>query len=136
MLDRDVGAVIARSRWHETAAVIHPDDDATWHPPFLNGAVRLRSSLVPTAILDALHAIERGLGRVRAREERPWQPRAIDLDLIAIDRLVVDAPGLRVPHPEMHRRAFVLLPMLEVWPDWRHPVLGRTIRELAADLGS
>jgi 2-amino-4-hydroxy-6-hydroxymethyldihydropteridine diphosphokinase len=134
MLEREVGTLIARSRWHETAAAIHPEDDASWHPPFLNGVVRLRMALGPAALLDALQAIERTLGRDRTREDKPWQPRLIDLDLIAQGGTVLETPGLRLPHPEMHRRAFVLRPMLEVWPDWRHPILGKTVRELVVDL--
>lgn len=136
LLKREVGALVARSRWHETPALLHPDDDAKWHPPFLNGVVRLRCHLEPLALLDALQAIERRLGRDRDREDKPWQPRLIDLDLIALGGTVLETPGLRLPHPEMHRRAFVLRPMLEVWPDWRHPVLGRSVRELVAGLAA
>ena len=59
---------------------------------------------------------------------------ASDLDLIAVDDLVVERPDLRLPHPAMHERRFVLEPMAEVWPDWRHPVLGRTVGEMLAGL--
>ena len=130
LIAAEVGPLAARSRWHDTPAVIHPDDPAESYPAFLNGAVLVRTSLAPAEILRALHAIEARLGRDRSREAARWRPRLIDLDLVAVEDLVVDGPALRLPHPEMHKRDFVLAPFCEVWPRWRHPVLGRTAREL------
>ncbi|MGH6944601.1 MAG: 2-amino-4-hydroxy-6-hydroxymethyldihydropteridine diphosphokinase, partial [Geminicoccaceae bacterium] len=121
LLGEQVGEVVARSGWMASPALIHPSDPAGWHPPFLNGAVLIRSKLDPLAILERLHAIERRLGRDRTRDLK-WQPRIIDLDVIAIEDRVIDRPELMVPHPEMQKRDFVLLPMLEVWPDWVHPL--------------
>ena len=134
LIGSEVGEVAARSAWFETAALIHPDDPATSYPPFLNGVLVARTALPPDEILRRLHAIEARLGRDRAKETARWRPRAIDLDLIALDDLVVDAPALRLPHPEMHRRRFVLAPMAEVWPDWRHPLLGATTADLLEQL--
>lgn len=129
-----IGPVTGRSAWIETAALIHPDDPAASYPPFLNGVVVAGTRLSPAAILGTLHEIEARLGRERAKETARWRPRLIDLDLIAVDDIVLDEGGLRLPHPEMHRRIFVLRPLCEVWPDWRHPVLGRTAVELAEEL--
>jgi 2-amino-4-hydroxy-6-hydroxymethyldihydropteridine diphosphokinase len=134
LIAAEVGPLAARSRWHETPAMIHPDDPAKSYPAFLNGAVLARTSLAPAAILRELHAIEARLGRDRSREAARWRPRLIDLDLVAVEDLVLDEPSLRLPHPEMHKRDFVLVPFCEVWPAWRHPVLGRTAAELLADL--
>lgn len=131
----EIGPVSGRSRWHETPAMIHPDDPAGSYPPFLNGIAVVQSDLEPAAILARLHLIEGRLGRDRGREAARWRPRLVDLDLIGLDDLVVDEPGLRLPHPEMHRRAFVLAPLCEVWPDWRHPILNRTASDLLAALG-
>jgi len=134
LIAAEVGPLAARSRWHETPAMIHPDDPAKSYPAFLNRAVLARTSLAPVAILRALHAIEARLGRDRARETARWRPRLIDLDLVAVEDLVLDEPSLRLPHPEMHKRDFVLVPFCEVWPAWHHPVLGRTAEELLAGL--
>lgn len=134
ILMAELGEVAARSSWLETPALIHPDDPAKSYPEFLNGAVLLRSELPPASLLAGLHRIEAQLGRDRAAETARWRPRLIDLDLIAVEDLVFDGEGLRLPHPEMHKRDFVLAPFCEVWPDWRHPILGRTARELLAEL--
>src|SRR5262245_23215676 len=130
----ELGEVAARSAWLETPALIHPDDPAESYPEFLNGVVLLRTHLPPEQILAGLHRIEAGLGRNRAAETARWRPRLIDLDLIAVEDLVLDREDLRLPHPEMHRREFVLAPSCEVWPDWRHPVLDRSAAELLREL--
>jgi 2-amino-4-hydroxy-6-hydroxymethyldihydropteridine diphosphokinase len=134
LIGAEVGPLAARSRWRETPALIHPDDPARSYPAFLNGAVLARTSLAPGEILQALHAIEARLGRDRSQEAARWRPRLIDLDLLAVEDLILDDPSLRLPHPEMHKRDFVLAPFCEVWPGWRHPVFQRTAEELLADL--
>jgi 2-amino-4-hydroxy-6-hydroxymethyldihydropteridine diphosphokinase len=134
LIGADIGRVAGRSSFHETEAVIHPDDPAQAYPPYLNAVVVAQTSLAPAAILDRLQAIERRLGRDRGREAARWRPRLIDLDIVALEDLVVDEAGLAIPHPEMHRRAFVLVPMAEIWPEWRHPRLGLTVRELLGRL--
>ena len=133
-LGERVGPIVARSRWHETAALIHPDDPAASYPPFLNGCALVACTAAPAQILASLHEIEAGLGRHRAAEAARWRPRRIDLDLILVDQLVVATAELRLPHPEMQHRRFVLAPLVEVWPEWRHPVLDATAAELLARL--
>jgi 2-amino-4-hydroxy-6-hydroxymethyldihydropteridine diphosphokinase len=134
LIAAEIGPVAARSPWIETPALIHPDDPARSYPAFLNGAVLVRTTLDEREVLRRLHAIEASLGRDRSRETERWRPRLIDLDLVAVEDRVVDAPDLRLPHPEMHKRDFVLEPFCAVWPDWRHPLLGRTAAELLAAL--
>lgn len=99
-------------------------------PDFVNAVAMLETSLAPRALLDALLALERVHGRDRARETR-WGPRTLDLDLLVHGDARIDAPGLRLPHPHLHERAFVLLPFAEIAPDARVPGVGR-VRELAA----
>jgi 2-amino-4-hydroxy-6-hydroxymethyldihydropteridine diphosphokinase len=102
-----LGRVQAVSSLYETSPV-GPDQ-----PEYLNAVALMSTELAPAALLDGLLGIEASLGRVR---DVRWGPRRIDLDLIAMDDLTVDTPDLTLPHPEAHRRAFVLAPLAEVAP--------------------
>ena len=95
----------------------------TDQPDFINAVVVLDTVLPARALLDALLVIERDFGRVRVEGER-WGPRSLDLDLLLYGDAVIDEPGLRVPHPHLHERAFALLPLLEAWPDAIIPGIG------------
>lgn len=134
LLSLRIGPVIARSELIETAPLVLPGENPAEHPSYLNAAVALTSAMQPEEVLNQLLAIELELGRTRGINERKWGPRLIDLDLLAADDRVVVSDTLLVPHPEMHRRLFVLEPLLAVAPDWRHPLLGRTVRELYDEL--
>lgn len=94
---------------------------------FLNGALELRTTLEPEELLEALHEIEQEANRVR---EIRWGPRTLDLDILLYDDLVLDTPELHIPHIEMHLRDFVLIPMAQIAPWKRHPLLGKTMTEL------
>lgn len=96
-------------------------------PDFYNLVCMGRTTLSPRALLAVAREIEAGLGRVRRLRDGP---RTIDIDLLAYGALTLDTPQLTLPHPRMHRRAFVLVPLVEIAPGWRHPVLARTAREL------
>jgi 2-amino-4-hydroxy-6-hydroxymethyldihydropteridine diphosphokinase len=135
-LEQCVGRCVRRSDLIETAAWIHPDDDADWHPPFLNGVAVFETRRAPHDILERLLAIEAELGRARRADAKPWQPRLIDLDLIAVDDAVVATSELTLPHPRMHERDFVLKPLLSIMPNWRHPILRMTVRELLGRLNA
>lgn len=115
--------VAARSRWYESEAV-----PKSAQPNFINAVVRIESKLTPEALLAVLHSIEKSFGRVRGARNAP---RVIDLDLIAYgDKVTRNATAPLLPHPRMHERAFVLLPLREVAPHWYHPRLDRTVDEL------
>jgi len=101
-------------------------------PPFLNGAAAIETSLEPRALLGVLLDVERRLGRVR--DER-WGPRTIDLDLLLYGDVVLDEPGLTVPHPRLHERAFALEPLQELDPELAVPGRGSVADLLAALAG-
>lgn len=99
--------------------------------PFLNGAVRVETSLSPSQLLDALLRIERRFGR--ERRER-WGPRTVDLDVLWIAGLALESPLLTVPHPRLLDRAFALEPLVDVAPDARDPRTGEAYRDRLATL--
>ena len=99
----------------------------TDQPTFLNGVCEVRTSLEPLALLHILLAIEQEMGRVRLRH---WGERNIDLDLLLYEDVVMDTPELKLPHPDMQNRDFVLLPLAEIAPALIHPTLRKNISEL------
>lgn len=103
----------------------------TAQPDFINAVAMLDASCEPFTLLEDLLSIEREAGRDRSASTR-WGPRALDLDLLLYGDRVIDAPGLRVPHPHLHERAFALVPLVEIAPDVRIPGIGTARDCLAA----
>lgn len=140
--------VSAQSRLFQTPA--YP---AGAGPDFINAVVAIESDLGPTDILAALHALEKHLGRTRMER---WESRMIDLDLLAFgdcilpdatiqaqwmnmesnEQLVKTPEQLILPHPRLHQRGFVLVPLLDIAPDWQHPVLDLSVKEMVARLAA
>lgn len=124
---RDAGLIIEReARYWLTQPV--PVSDQPW---FHNTVVSVKTDLGPYELLSKLHDIENEFGRIRSVRNAP---RIIDLDLIAYDEQILNKPELIVPHPRMHKRAFVLLPLKEITEQWEHPVLGVNLDQMIANL--
>ena len=118
--------LIAASPVYETAPVGVADQ-----PDFLNAVLQVETDLPGRALLDLLLEVERAFGRVRNRK---WEARTLDLDVLLYGGAVIREEGLEVPHPHLHTRAFVLLPLCDLNADGCHPVLGRTFRDLARSI--
>ena len=102
---------------------------------FMNLGVRLDSTLSPHEMLDRIHAIEHRLGSASHRDaDGGYIDRLVDIDIVAIDDLVIDTPALQVPHRHLAEREFFLRPMMELAPAWRHPVTGLTARQMLDEL--
>lgn len=131
-----IGSVVALSTIHETEPWGEFEDRPL---PFLNKALLVETELSPLEVLREGLEIERRLGRVRASLSTPsplrkYHSRPMDIDLIFYDDLVMDTPELTLPHPRMHLRRFVLEPLAEIMPTYRHPLLGKTINVLLSEL--
>lgn len=97
---------------------------------FLNGAIEIETDLPPEGLLEALQKIENALGRERTVKN---SPRAIDLDILFYEDRILDVANLKIPHPRLHKRLFVLGPLSEIAPDFMHPVLKKKIADLPCE---
>ena len=110
--------LIAVSSWYQTAPIGPPQ------PDYLNGCTTIETSLIPLDLLAILQSIEAEFGRVR---REVWGARTLDLDLLLYADRIIDLPTLQIPHPQMCDRAFVLIPLAEIAPDWIEPRSGLSI---------
>ena len=122
------GRLLAVSAIYETQPVDVPNQ-----PWFLNCVAAIKTEKTPGELLQLALQVEATMGRVRMRDKGA---RKIDIDIVLFGDRVVNEPGLRIPHPAMHHRRFVLEPLVEIAPEARHPELGKTARELLAALAS
>ncbi len=113
----------------ETSSFYHTAPWGTEHPlPYVNVALSVNTQQSPEKVLETILAIEKTLGRTRNGDQNA--PRSMDIDIIFYDNLIINQENLTVPHPRMHLRRFVLVPLNEIAPTYIHPVLGLTVKEL------
>lgn len=126
ILDQTPGITLqASSSWYQTQPVGPPQ------PDYLNGCALLDVELMPQELLETLLKTEAKFGRVRQGRN---EPRTLDLDLLLFDDLILNIPNLQLPHPRMRERAFVLVPLAEIAPNWIEPISGKAIAQLVQAL--
>lgn len=124
LMAREAGTIVGQSALYESTAW---GFEAEQH--FLNQVLEISTHLRPLDLLHVLLRIEKDLGRKRSGLPG-YAPRGIDIDILFLDDLVIDTVELTVPHPRLHQRRFTLMPLNEQWPDWVHPTIGETVKEL------
>ena len=122
---------LQRSAMVETPALLPKGAPPAWDMPYLNQLVVVQTAHKPEPLLSLMQKIEQQLGRTRRGH---WGPREIDLDLIAYNKDVLETESLTIPHPQMPFRRFVLAPLVELNPDWKHPVLNKTASDMLKEL--
>lgn len=120
--------VIDSSSIYETEPVGYKDQE--W---FANAVLQISTTLTPEELLQECMRIEKQLGRTRSPENR-WGPRTLDLDILFYDNKIISEDTLQIPHPRMHERAYALVPMLELDPDFLHPIIEKSISDLHSEL--
>ena len=136
LLAERVGPIVSRSRIYTSAAWGFSSEE-----PFANQALRLETLLTPIEVLDAALEVEQTVGRDRAQEAREkelsgerYASRVVDVDVMFCDDEIISEPRLQVPHPLLHEREFALEPLCEIMADYRHPQLGRSLKDIYFEL--
>ena len=117
--------LVAVSSWYRTQPIGPPQ------PDYLNGCAILNVQQTPEELLALLQAVELQFGRVRNEK---WGARTLDLDIILYEDLMINTPNLTIPHPRIHERAFVLVPLAQIAADWQEPKTGKAIAQLAGEI--
>lgn len=128
-LKEKTGKIIGISSFHETAPVDFKSDNT-----FLNAACHIRTTLTPRELLIETQKIEKQLGRNKKSVDGSYSDRTIDIDILLYDDIIIDETDLVIPHPHMHKRKFVILPLAEIAKEVVHPTLLKTIEEIKGNL--
>lgn len=132
---KEIISNITLSSVHQTKALLLENSPKEWDIDFLNMAVRGVTKLIPEELLNAIKIIEHDIGR---KHTERWAPREIDIDILAYGEEVIHHPLITIPHPSLLDRAWAIIPLAEVYPEWKYPVLGTyyklTAKEIAKKL--
>lgn len=120
-----------RSKWYESAPVLGEEGAQGEQPWYINGVIGVETDLSAPELLKLLLDVEAGFGRIRSIANAP---RTLDLDIVAYHDQIIQDDHLEIPHPRVGERAFVLLPMAHINPDWHHPVTGQAIDSMIKNL--
>jgi len=126
-----IAHITNRSPVYSSRALMPENAPLEWDRDFLNMAIACETPLSPHALLVEVKAIEDRLGRIK---EAHWSPREIDIDILAYHTEIIQEPALTIPHPFLHQRDFALVPFCDIHPDWVHPVLHKTAREMVGGI--
>ncbi len=128
-IEKRIGKILSRSAFYITPPWGFVSDN-----DFLNGVVEVDSSCLPEELLRITREIETEMGRVAKSADGNYTDRMIDIDILLYDDLILDTEGLTLPHPYLHERLFVLEPLVEIAPDYIHPILKKSVVTLLSDI--
>ena len=123
LIEKEIGTVVKVSGIYVTAAWGN-----TSQPDFANQTLYVQTSLSPTDLLHKIVAIEKKLGRIR--DQQKWKERIIDIDILFYNDVIINTPDLTIPHPYIQDRQFVLIPLLDIAPDFIHPIFNKKVKKL------